>query len=99
MFTSLGGVAEMREDGITPKSEFFVALVGPVTSLLLGGFWIGLSELLSWWSAVPSLVYGVSFWLGTINIILGASSFFFVCFFFFFECACLKVEYVYLNVD
>jgi Zn-dependent protease len=38
-----GGMAHMEREADSPRAEFFVALVGPVTSALLGGLalWIG----------------------------------------------------------
>ncbi|MBI5929483.1 MAG: site-2 protease family protein [Chloroflexi bacterium] len=64
----MGGVAEIEEDPRTPTAEFWIALVGPLSSLLLGGIFMGLYLPLG-----RHDIYGeMFFWLGEINIILAA---------------------------
>jgi len=64
-----GGVAEMGEEATSPKGEFFMAIVGPLTSIALaalfyGGAWLGRESI---WS---TSVFGVLEYLGFINAIL-----------------------------
>lgn len=62
----MGGVAEIEEDPRTPTQEFWIALVGPLSSLLLGGIFLGLHLPFG-----RNDIYGeIFFWLGEINIIL-----------------------------
>jgi len=76
-----GGMAQMREEPHAWRPELLMAIAGPITSLLLGGFfiWLGSTltgplpdttdpeEFLSALSPVATLF----FWLGPINVILG----------------------------
>jgi Zn-dependent protease/predicted transcriptional regulator len=64
-----GGVAEMNEEPESPKAEFLMALMGPVSSVILGGF-IALvvfaGERVDW----PGPVIGVLTYLVWLNFIL-----------------------------
>ena len=40
-----GGVAELRQEPATPRSEFWVAIAGPVASVVISGVCYGASEL------------------------------------------------------
>ncbi|RJO61262.1 MAG: site-2 protease family protein [Dehalococcoidia bacterium] len=61
-----GGVSQITEEPHDARTEFRIAIAGPLTSITLGGiFW------LLWYLLPPSLdVAAVSFWLGWINIFL-----------------------------
>jgi Zn-dependent protease/predicted transcriptional regulator len=64
-----GGVAEMTEEPPSPKAEFFMAVAGPISSIVLGLglfgiFYIGVSA--SW----PKPVTGVFNYLAFLNLIL-----------------------------
>jgi Zn-dependent protease/predicted transcriptional regulator len=64
-----GGVSEMTEEPASPKAEFFMAVAGPASSVVLGLGCLGLRSLASGWGAsVP--VTGVLGYLGFINLIL-----------------------------
>lgn len=64
-----GGVAEMTEEPPSPKAEFFMAIAGPISSIILGLGLFGirfLGEGMGW----PKPVLGVISYLALINIIL-----------------------------
>lgn len=66
-----GGVAEMGSEPRTPRSEFFMAIAGPITSVVLAGIFYGLT-LLGQAGQWPVTVIGVLGYLAWINIILAA---------------------------
>src|SRR5262245_56274142 len=59
-----GGVSQVRQEPRRPADEFLIAVVGPVTSALLGGIFLGLRHLFP----PDSLRYDASSWLGRINL-------------------------------
>ena len=64
-----GGVAEMTEEPSSPKAEFFMAVAGPISSIVLGLglFVVGLmGDSLGW----PDPVTGVINYLAILNLIL-----------------------------
>jgi len=64
-----GGVAEMNEEPSTPKAEFFMAVAGPISSIILAGLLLGtgiIGRSLSW----PEPVTAVAQYLGFLNLIL-----------------------------
>ena len=69
---ALGGVSVIEKDAPDAKTEFLIAIAGPLTSVVLGA--------LMWWSAkalgnpgtgpqTPSIA--ILYWLGYINLLLG----------------------------
>ena len=64
-----GGVAEMGDEATSPKGEFFMAIVGPIISIILAAlfYWVALMGNESVWS-IP--IFGVLQYLGFINGIL-----------------------------
>jgi len=71
---ALGGVSQIESEAPDAKSEFWIAIVGPLTSLVIGGLCIVVARLSG---GVPgtepsSPVVAVLFWLGYINLALGA---------------------------
>lgn len=71
---ALGGVSQIESEAPDAKGEFWIAIVGPITSVVIGFILIGLA----WLSGVrfgtePSTpVAAVLLWLGYINIALAA---------------------------
>lgn len=65
----LGGVAQLRGEPRNPRVDFAIAVVGPVTSLLLGG---AFGILAAGWLAVfgSSLTASMLAWLAVINVVL-----------------------------
>lgn len=65
----LGGVAKLRSEASSPGAELRIAGVGPLVSLLLGGFFAACAWLLDL-APVPGMVVEVVVWLAGINILL-----------------------------
>jgi Zn-dependent protease len=64
-----GGVAEMSDEPPNPKTEFLMAIAGPISSFVIGG----ISLVLAWLaegSGWPAAVFVTLRWLGYINIVL-----------------------------
>ena len=70
---ALGGVAQIEEEAEDPKTEFWMGLIGPITSLVIGIICLALSYALGWtppeFPARP--LPAMLMWLGYINIMLG----------------------------
>jgi Zn-dependent protease/predicted transcriptional regulator len=64
-----GGVAEMGDEPPTAKAEFLVAVVGPITSVVLGLIFI-LLQVAPLREIMPPAISGVVYYLGFINILL-----------------------------
>lgn len=62
----LGGVAEIEREPRKAHQEFWIAIVGPLSSLVLGGIFMGVSYI---WNN-HSVIVEVFYWLGIINVIL-----------------------------
>ncbi|MDM8001249.1 MAG: site-2 protease family protein [Dehalococcoidia bacterium] len=62
-----GGVSQLTEEPRSPGTEFRLAIVGPLTSLVIGGACWGI-----FFATRDSVspVAGIAFWLGYINIVL-----------------------------
>jgi Zn-dependent protease/CBS domain-containing protein len=69
---ALGGVSQIESEAPDAKSEFWIGIVGPLTSLVIGGICILIARLsMSPGGAEPaSPVLAVLLWLGYINIAL-----------------------------
>ncbi len=63
-----GGVAEMDQEPPSPKAEFFMAIAGPVSSVILGT--LGLVVTTAGEAVIPEPVMGVLEYLAIINFIL-----------------------------
>ncbi|MDQ4095801.1 MAG: site-2 protease family protein [Actinomycetota bacterium] len=64
-----GGVARIRGDDMTAKSELRIAAAGPLMSLLIAGLGWGGGRLLDA-AGAPEIVASVVLWLGRINLML-----------------------------
>jgi Zn-dependent protease len=64
-----GGVAEMNEEPPSAKSEFYMALAGPLASIAIGLAFLGIN-LLTGSSLFSTPIHGVITYLGLINLIL-----------------------------
>lgn len=63
-----GGVAELEDEPPTPKSEFLVAIAGPISSVVLGGAFYLIASLFE--TSAPPEVLAVLGYLTLINIVL-----------------------------
>jgi Zn-dependent protease/CBS domain-containing protein len=64
-----GGVAQMKGDWVTGRTEMLVAAIGPAVTLLLTGAFVACSWLLIAIGA-PPLVIVVAEWLAAVNLVL-----------------------------
>lgn len=62
----LGGLAEIEDEPRTAGQEFWIAVVGPLSSLLLGGIFLLIRVPLDNRTLLSAILY----WLGMINLIL-----------------------------
>ncbi len=70
----LGGVAQMEKDAADPKTEFWMAIAGPITSAVLGFILLAVAKLSEWTPGTAPLTPGIALlvWLGYINLALAA---------------------------
>lgn len=66
-----GGVAEMSEEPPSPKAEFFMAIAGPLSSILFGSVLL-IVYFMGSFSGWPKPIMGVLIYLSIINFILAA---------------------------
>jgi len=69
---ALGGVSQIQDDATDAKTEFWVAIAGPIASLVIGFACLAIALGLGWhWSTEPrTAATGVLVWLGYINLAL-----------------------------
>jgi Zn-dependent protease/CBS domain-containing protein len=69
----LGGVANLRKEPPSAKAEFFMAIAGPATSVVIGVVGLGLAFLIDP-GALPNAeaIQAVAAYLGTVNLYLAA---------------------------
>lgn len=71
---ALGGVSQIEAEAPDPKSEFSIAIAGPVASIAIGLVLLGTAWLAGWLPGTEPTtpVISVLVWLGYINITLAA---------------------------
>ncbi len=71
---ALGGVSQIQDDSTDAKTEFWVAIAGPIASVIIGFGCLGIARGLGWqFSTEPqTAAAGVLVWLGYINLALAA---------------------------
>ncbi len=71
---ALGGVSQIESEAPDAKTEFWIAIVGPLSSLVIGFICLLIVRLLgwSWGTEAHAPVTGVLLWLGYINFMLAA---------------------------
>jgi Zn-dependent protease/predicted transcriptional regulator len=69
---ALGGMAHMGKDASDARTEFWMGIVGPITSALIGFLCLGAARALGWTAvAEPGMpLMAMLVWLGVINILL-----------------------------
>ncbi len=67
-----GGVAQIEKEASDARTEFWIAIAGPLTSLGLGGLLLGIASAAGWsFRATPATPWvAVLVWLGYINVAL-----------------------------
>jgi len=70
---ALGGVSQIEDDATDAKTEFWVAIAGPVASLIIGLGCLAVAAGLGWHPAAEPRtgLTAVLVWLGYINVVLG----------------------------
>jgi Zn-dependent protease/predicted transcriptional regulator len=63
-----GGVSQITKEATQPRTELLVAIVGPLSSLAIGGLFYGAYSLLA--QTQQTLAAGLMQWLAIINVIL-----------------------------
>ncbi|HXE79719.1 MAG TPA: site-2 protease family protein [Vicinamibacterales bacterium] len=69
---ALGGVAQIEKDASDAKTEFLIAIAGPIASVVIGVVCMGVAQALGWsmqesGSSIAGEILG---WLGSINVLL-----------------------------
>jgi Zn-dependent protease/CBS domain-containing protein len=70
---ALGGVSQIESEASDAKSEFWIAIVGPLTSLVIGFVLLGIVRSWGWGPGHEPVtpLAAVLLWLGYINVLLG----------------------------
>jgi Zn-dependent protease/predicted transcriptional regulator len=69
---ALGGVSQIEKDAENARTEFLVAIVGPMTSFVIGAILLALSTALGWspMTTPNTPILAMMVWLGYINVAL-----------------------------
>src|SRR6266852_943773 len=70
---ALGGVANMEKESSDAASEFWMAIAGPMTSIVLGFSFLGIARAAGWQPQTgtpPAPLWAGLVWLGYINVAL-----------------------------
>ena len=75
---ALGGVSQIQDESTDARTEFWVAIAGPIASLLIGLVCLNVALELGWHRSVEpqSALTGIIVWLGYINMTLAAFNMF-----------------------
>lgn len=70
----LGGVAQIEKEATDPNTEFWMAIVGPITSAVIGIILLALARVSGWVATAALQSPGIALlvWLGYINLALAA---------------------------
>ena len=70
---ALGGVAQIEKESPNASTEFWIAIAGPISSLVLGAVLLGAALGAGWTphTAPATPLVAVLVWLGYINVLLG----------------------------
>lgn len=70
---ALGGVSVIEKEATDARTEFLVAIVGPITSVVIGGALVWVFKVLGGNPNQPQTpAIAILYWLGYINLLLGA---------------------------
>ena len=71
---ALGGMAQIEKEADRASTEFWMGIVGPITSFVIGAVLLAIAAAGGWsWSREPSTPgMAMIWWLGYINVLLGA---------------------------
>ena len=71
---ALGGVSQIESEAPNAKTEFWIAIVGPLSSCVIGLICLGLAHVAGWTNSLQAHnpVAAVLLWLGYINLLLAA---------------------------
>jgi Zn-dependent protease/predicted transcriptional regulator len=69
---ALGGIAQIEKDAGSAKTEFWMGIAGPITSLVIGFACLGAALAMGWSveGSAPGPLAAILGWLGSINVIL-----------------------------
>lgn len=67
---ALGGVSQIEKGATNARTEFWMAIAGPIASAVIGGVSLGIAALLGWRPATgePTPLLAMLVWLGYINV-------------------------------
>jgi Zn-dependent protease len=70
---ALGGVAQIEKEPQDARTEFWVGIIGPIASTVIGLLCLGVAWATGWRGATPETPLSAMFvWLGYINLMLAA---------------------------